>query len=105
MPLVKTEMIAPTRIYDAFPTISAEEAGGMICEAIVDKPKRVSTRLGVFGEVAYAASPKAVDVLLNAAYRLFPDSAAAKGDKAGEKPDEVSSEAIAFAHMIPGVHW
>jgi NAD(P)-dependent dehydrogenase (short-subunit alcohol dehydrogenase family) len=104
MPLVRTEMIAPTRIYEAFPTISAEEAADLICGALVDRPKRVSTRLGVFGQVAYALAPKAVDVVLNTAYRLFPDSAAARGEKAGEQ-EEVSTEAVAFAHMIPGVHW
>ena len=104
MPLVKTEMIAPTRMYDAFPTLTVEEAADMICQAVVDRPKRVATRLGVFGEVAYAAAPKAVDVLLNTAYKLFPDSAAAKGEKPKGKP-EMSTEAVAFAHLIPGVHW
>ncbi len=104
MPLVKTEMIAPTKIYEAFPTISAEEAADLVCNAVIDRPKRVSTRLGVFGQVAYALAPKAVDVVLNQAYRLFPDSAAARGEKARGK-EEVSTEAVAFAHIIPGVHW
>ena len=104
MPLVKTEMIAPTKIYEAFPTISADEAADLVCGAVVDRPKRVSTRLGVFGQVAYAMAPKAVDVVLNTAFRLFPDSAAARGEKARGK-EEVSAEAVAFAHMIPGVHW
>ncbi len=103
MPLVKTEMIAPTKIYRAFPTINPDEAAEMICDGMIDRPKRISTRLGVFGEVAYAAAPKAVDVLLNQAYKLFPESAAA-GGKQGQE-EEVSSEAIAFAHLVPGVHW
>jgi hypothetical protein len=41
------------------------------------------------------------------AYRLFPDSAAARGKKDGrpvEEP-ELSSRAVAFAHLVPGVHW
>jgi NAD(P)-dependent dehydrogenase (short-subunit alcohol dehydrogenase family) len=104
MPLVKTEMIAPTKIYEAFPTISAEEAAELVCNAVIDRPKRVSTRLGVFGQVAYAVAPKAVDVVLNTAYRLFPESAAARGEKAKGK-EEVSAEAVAFAHIVPGVHW
>jgi NAD(P)-dependent dehydrogenase (short-subunit alcohol dehydrogenase family) len=104
MPLVKTEMIAPTRIYDSFPTISADEAADLVCSAVIDRPKRVSTRLGVFGQVAYAVAPKAVDVVLNTAYRLFPESAAARGEKARGK-EEVSTEAVAFAHIVPGVHW
>ncbi len=104
MPLVRTEMIAPTKIYEAFPTISTDEAAEMLCDAIIDRPKRVATRLGIFGEVAYAAAPKAMDVLLNTGYRLFPDSAAAKGDAEGE-PEKLSNEAVAFAHLVPGVHW
>jgi NAD(P)-dependent dehydrogenase (short-subunit alcohol dehydrogenase family) len=104
MPLVRTEMIAPTRIYDAFPTLSVEEAAELICNALIDRPKRVSTRLGVFGQVAYALAPKAVDVVMNTAYRLFPDSAAARGERSAGA-EEVSAEAVAFAHLIPGVHW
>ena len=34
MPLVRTPMIAPTKMYDAFPAISPEEAADMICEAL-----------------------------------------------------------------------
>ena len=105
MPLVKTEMIAPTKMYKAFPTLTPTQAGDLICEAIVDRPKRVSTRLGVFGEVAYAAAPKAVDVILNTAYRLFPDTSAARGEKGSRSEDAMTSEAVAFAHLIPGVHW
>ncbi|MET0686698.1 MAG: SDR family oxidoreductase, partial [Solirubrobacteraceae bacterium] len=39
MPLVRTAMIAPTKMYDSFPTISPEEAADLICEAIRAKPK------------------------------------------------------------------
>ena len=103
MPLVRTPMIAPTKIYDAFPTITPEEAADMICEAIRAKPKHISTRLGTFGEVAYALQPKAVDQILHTAYRVFPDSAASKGKK---DPDEKASmEQIAMANLMKGVHW
>ena len=61
MPLVRTPMIAPTKIYDSFPTISPDEAGDLVCEAIRSKPKQLNTRLGTFGEVAYALAPKAID--------------------------------------------
>ena len=54
MPLVRTPMIAPTKIYDSFPTISPDEAADIICEAIRSKPKQINTRLGTFGEVLYA---------------------------------------------------
>ncbi len=52
MPLVRTPMISPTKIYDAFPTLSPDEAADMVARALVERPKRISTRLGTFGEVA-----------------------------------------------------
>ncbi|HEX2016754.1 MAG TPA: SDR family oxidoreductase [Solirubrobacteraceae bacterium] len=103
MPLVRTPMIAPTKIYDAFPTITPEEAADMICEAIRAKPKTINTRLGTFGEVAYALSPKSVDQILHMAYKVFPDSAAAKG-KTDDK-EKASMEQIAMANLMKGVHW
>ena len=79
MPLVRTPMIAPTRMYDMFPAITPEEAAEMIAKAMVKKPKKVATKLGNFGELLYAVAPKASDSILNTAYKLFPDSQAAKG--------------------------
>ena len=103
MPLVRTPMIAPTGIYDAFPTASPDEAAELIVQAMIQRPKKVATRLGTFGEVLYALAPKSVDVILNTAYKLFPESAAAKGEK--KKDAEVSAEGVAFAHLMRGVHW
>jgi NAD(P)-dependent dehydrogenase (short-subunit alcohol dehydrogenase family) len=103
MPLVKTPMIAPTKIYDSFPTITPEEAADLICEAIRAKPKTINTRLGTFGEVAYTLAPKAVDQILHMAYKVFPDSAASKGKE--DKEERASTEQVALAHLMRGVHW
>jgi NAD(P)-dependent dehydrogenase (short-subunit alcohol dehydrogenase family) len=103
MPLVRTPMIAPTKIYDSFPTISPDEAADLICEAIRAKPKQINTRLGTFGEVLYALAPKAVDQILHMAYRVFPESAAASGKK--DDNERASGEAIALSHLMKGVHW
>jgi short-subunit dehydrogenase len=103
MPLVRTPMIAPTGIYDAFPTASPDEAAELIVQAMIQRPKKIATRLGTFGEVLYTLAPKSVDVILNTAYKLFPESAAAKGEK--KKDEEVSTEGVAFAHLMRGVHW
>jgi NAD(P)-dependent dehydrogenase (short-subunit alcohol dehydrogenase family) len=105
MPLVRTPMIAPTRMYDMFPAITPEEAAEMIAEAMISRPKKVATRLGTVGELVYAVAPKASDKILNAAYKLFPESQAAKG-KREEAPDKApTTEAVAFAHLMKGVHW
>jgi thioester reductase-like protein len=103
MPLVRTPMIAPTKMYDAFPAISPEEAADMICEAMRSRPKQMGTRIGKFGEVAYSLNPSAVDRLLHLAYRVFPDSAASKGQR--ETEEHVSFEQIAMATLTRGVHW
>ncbi len=103
MPLVRTPMIAPTKMYDAFPTLSPEEAADMICEALRSRPKEMGTRLGKFGEVLYSLSPSMVDRLLHLGYRVFPDSAAAKGQKDVE--EHASFEQIAMATLTRGVHW
>ena len=111
MPLVRTPMIAPTKMYDAFPTITPEEAADMICDAMIRKPKKVATRLGNFGETLYTVAPKASDAILNTAYKLFPESKAAKGEdqkkdgKPAAKDEELSTEGVAFAYLMRGVHW
>ncbi|HKG17520.1 MAG TPA: SDR family oxidoreductase [Solirubrobacteraceae bacterium] len=103
MPLVRTPMIAPTKMYDAFPTITPDDAANLICEAIRAKPKQINTRLGTFGEVAYALAPKAVDQILHMAYKVFPDSGAARGEK--DTDEKASVEQIAMANLMRGVHW
>ena len=113
MPLVRTPMIAPTDIYKAFPTLTPEEAAQMLCDAMIDKPKRMASRLGTFGEVLYAVSPKTVDIVLNTAYNLFPDSngrqgqeeAARGGARARSADEEMSTEAVAMAYLLRGVHF
>ncbi len=105
MPLVRTPMIAPTRMYDMFPAITPEEAAEMIAGAMIGRPKKVATRMGTFGEVLYAVAPTVSDKILNTAYKLFPESQAAKG-KTDEAPDRApTTEAVAFAHLMKGVHW
>jgi len=103
MQLVRTPMIAPTKIYDQFPTITPDEAADLICEAIRSKPKQINTRLGTFGEVMYALAPKAVDQILHTAYKVFPDSAAARGEK--DPNEKASMEQVAMANLMKGVHW
>ncbi len=103
MPLVRTPMIAPTKMYDAFPAITPDEAAGMICEALRAKPKQINTKLGTFGEVSYALLPKAVDQILHMAYNIFPDSAAAKGQT--DPTEHANMEQVALANVMKGVHW
>ena len=103
MPLVRTPMTAPTKIYDNMPLLKPEEAADMIVQACVDKPVRVATRLGVFGEILHAAAPRITQIVMNTTFRMFPDSAAAKGDKGAKTT--LSPEAIALSQMMKGIHF
>jgi len=103
MPLVRTPMIAPTKIYNNVPTLSPEQAADMIAQACVEKPVRIATRLGVFGEVLHAFVPRVAQIVSNTTFRMFPDSAAAAGDKSG-KP-KLSAEAVAMQQMMRGIHF
>ena len=106
MPLVRTPMIAPTKMYNSVPTLSPEQAADLVVEAIVYKPVRIATRLGIAGAMLHAVSPKLTQIILNAAFRMFPDSGSAQGKK-GEvaKEVEMTPEAMAFAQITQGIHW
>jgi NAD(P)-dependent dehydrogenase (short-subunit alcohol dehydrogenase family) len=108
MPLVRTPMISPTKLYDAFPTISPDDAAQLVMDGLLERPKEINTRLGTIGEVAHALAPSVVDQLLHVAYRVFPDSAAARGgeDGDGAREDNAASRtADALVRLLPGVHW
>ena len=105
MQLVRTPMIAPTKLYDHFPTISPDEAADLICEAMRARPKEINTRLGTAGEVLHALAPKVMDQILHMAYKVFPDSAASKGEKDPESAERANVEQIAMANIMKGVHW
>jgi NAD(P)-dependent dehydrogenase (short-subunit alcohol dehydrogenase family) len=103
MPLVRTPMIAPTKIYNNVPTLSPEEAADMIAQACISKPVRIATRLGISGEMLHAAAPRIAQIVMNTSFRMFPDSDAAKGEKA--KGGGLSPEAIALQQMMRGIHF
>jgi len=103
MPLVRTPMIAPTRIYDNVPTITPDEAADLVKKAVIYKPQRVATRLGIFAQTLHAVAPKVAEIVMNSAFRIFPDSTAAKG--ISSEQESASQEQIAFASLMRGIHW
>jgi NAD(P)-dependent dehydrogenase (short-subunit alcohol dehydrogenase family)/thioester reductase-like protein len=103
MPLVRTPMIAPTKIYEHIPTLSPEEAADLIVQAIIARPERIATRVGVFAQVLHAVAPKLYAVIMNTAFRLFPESTAAKGPPTDTQ--EPSLEQISFAQFTRGIYW
>jgi NAD(P)-dependent dehydrogenase (short-subunit alcohol dehydrogenase family) len=104
MPLVKTPMIAPTKIYDSVPTLTPDEAADLVVEAIVYKPVRIATRLGIFGEVLHAVLPRIAQIIMNTTFRMFPDSAAALG-KREETTPQATPDMIAVSNLMRGIHF
>ncbi len=104
MPLVRTPMIAPTRLYQHMPTLSPEEAADLVVQAIIYKPERIATRAGIFAQVLHAIAPKLYTVIMNTAFRLFPESTAAKGQQPTDT-QEPSLEQISFAQFTRGIYW
>ncbi len=102
MPLVRTAMIAPTKLYEHAPALSPEEAAEMIVEAIVKRPSRLATPLGIFGQIVHALSPRLAQIVMNTAFRMFPDSAAATGAKERAKPP--NADQIAFTQIMRGLY-
>jgi NAD(P)-dependent dehydrogenase (short-subunit alcohol dehydrogenase family) len=104
MPLVKTPMIAPTKIYRNVPVLTPEEAAEMIVEGIVHAPMRIATRLGVFGEVVHALLPRVAQIIMNTSFRMFPESSAATGKQEAEVPPQTADQ-IAFSQIMRGIHF
>ena len=103
MPLVKTPMIAPTKLYDQVPTLSPEDAADLIVDAIIHKPVRIATRLGIFGALLHSLMPKVAQIVMNTSFRMFPDSSAA-GHKQQE-PAAQTADQVAFSQIMRGIHF
>jgi NAD(P)-dependent dehydrogenase (short-subunit alcohol dehydrogenase family) len=102
MPLVRTPMIAPTKVYDYVPTWSPHDAAEAVLKAVVERPKSIATPLGTAAAVSYALWPKVNDYVLSKGYQLFPPSSAARGRKDGARP---TVEQTLFAHVFKGEYW
>ena len=104
MPLVRTPMIAPTRLYNNVPTLSPEEAADLVARAIIHRPARIATRLGIVGQVLHALVPRVAQIAMNTSFRMFPDSDAAKGAGGSGKP-QLTADQVAFQQLMRGIHF
>ncbi len=106
MPLVRTPMTAPTKIYENMPLLDPGAAADMVVQSCINKPTRVATRLGTTVALLHALAPRVTQIMMNTTFRMFPDSSAAKGVK-GEKSAKpgLSAEAAAMAEMMRGIHF
>ena len=100
MPLVRTPMIAPTKMYKYVPTLSPEQAADLVAYAIVKRPKKVATGLGRLASITYSIAPDINNVLMSIGYNLFPSSTASVG-----QPQKLNLVQKAYARLFPGEHW
>ncbi|GLP95890.1 SDR family oxidoreductase [Paraferrimonas sedimenticola] len=104
MPLVDTPMIAPTKLYDSVPLMSVDEAAEMVIEGVLKQPKRIATRLGIFGAVLHAIAPKLSEIIMNTAYRMFPDSEQLT-QESDSRAAARKEQMISLAAMMRGIHF
>jgi NAD(P)-dependent dehydrogenase (short-subunit alcohol dehydrogenase family) len=105
MPLVRTPMIAPTKIYQNIPTLSPDDAADLIAQAIVYKPVRIATRLGILGVVVHALVPRIAQIIMNTSFRMFPDSDAAQIKSGDKKGPSMNADQMALQQLLRGIHF
>ena len=69
MPLVRTAMSKPTQLYDLMPELTSAQAAEWICQAVVDRPRRVTLRGALLSEAVYLVAPGVIDAVMSALYR------------------------------------
>jgi NAD(P)-dependent dehydrogenase (short-subunit alcohol dehydrogenase family) len=102
MPLVRTPMVEPTKIYARFPLISSERAAGIVCDAIMDKPERLATPLGVLARFVDMLAPRINTAVMSETFKMFPESEAAGGATGSDTI--MPSATPALAALLQGIH-
>ena len=103
MPLVRTPMIAPTEIYRYAPALSADQAASWVVRALLTRQRTVSTLFGTCASVVYSVAPSLADWVASLAYRIVPESAAARGKQGPESPDAHVRAAL-VSRLLTGLH-
>lgn len=118
MPLVRTPMIAPSGRANPGRAISPEHAAAMVVRALVERPKRIDVPIGTLGEFGHLFAPRVADRMRNELYLAYPDSPAARGERADAGPHPEPAPACTphrtnrtlrmgrrLARLVPGTHW
>lgn len=105
MALVRTPMISPTTMYDSFPTLTPDQAAGVITDALIHRPRRASSPFGQFAALADAVNPAVMDRVRNRAFGMFDDSSAAKGSEKASGSTDLDKRSETFLQATRGIHW
>jgi NAD(P)-dependent dehydrogenase (short-subunit alcohol dehydrogenase family) len=101
LPLVRTAMVAPSRVYERFPLLRPEQAAGLVCDAVVRRPERLATPLGRLAQWVEALAPSLNRAFMSENYRLLPESEAAGGSPGAE--ERLAPEVLAIAALLSGI--
>ncbi len=63
MPLVRTPMITPTKLYNRMPALSMDQAATVVCDAAVSRSRRVTPLIAGWASFAESISPALGDVI------------------------------------------
>lgn len=70
-PLVRTPMIAPTKIYEYTPAMSTDKAVDWMLDLVITQNKRKAGPFGLFALSMYYLVPKTAESVVNAAYQMI----------------------------------
>lgn len=65
MPLVRTDMITPTKAYHQAPAMSLERGAGMVLDGIVRRPVRVTHPFGTASQAAQLVIPRRMEAAMS----------------------------------------
>lgn len=63
MPLVRTPMITPTKLYSRMPALTMDQAAAVVCDATVSRSRRVTPLIAGWAAFAESISPSFGDIL------------------------------------------
>ncbi|MBE1575163.1 SDR family oxidoreductase [Amycolatopsis roodepoortensis] len=75
MPLVRTDMIAPTGSYRGMPSSSPERAAALVVKALEKRPEILNLPEGTAAELVTLVAPKTARFFAHLVYRAMPESA------------------------------
>jgi len=94
LPLVKTEMMAPTKAYaDRVDIMTPTKAAHMVLDGVVDRRRRVITPTGRFYALSNLFNPRTTTRVMNLLHRTFPT---------GDTPTDFPVEKALITQMIGG---
>jgi len=107
MPLVRTPMVAPTRIYERMHLLEPDQAADLVCQALVERRARITTGLGTAAQLVEGLLPELNTVVMSENFKMFPETtdASAPPDAPQEGAARLTAEAAAFVALLRDLRW